>query len=694
MPKDYPILLAVHSLPFLGERLLSGRWDSFIQDLRLALRSSGIESQDSTATLLLFNYDHPHSAITGFFENFEQVKKEYDWEKNKGTLPLQIVFHLERKGDIPPPFRVASARIWEGLQHEALHLSRALKMQWEQLMAGKSLPSHQLDSEANGLFLLKFADSAGLKKEKLFPHRLLIAKSGQRECFYCGMTTHKPAACPAKLLTMESRAIATVGYQSIAEISERFREAVSHQKKLEEILAPGVGLAQLRQDPLLRVFVGYFDLLLIYQPRYLWHIAFSIHPLWDGTGQSQRIKVDSRNLQTGLDCLRVGQHNQAYELLMTENQLIGGKQFYAMIGLAFIALERGRMNDVAHHLQIASGMATQEKEKIYISLLLSRFHDLAGHSRKAEQSIQPLLNLYVDCHEVLYRKVQLLIRAGNGAQALRLLAKLIDANRIYFITALMDPALLPIQGLVEDILAAHARQVSQTAAEELTRARNEYEALEKWFDCDDPDLLVNLTTLAHLEEQFARTSYYDFLDVIERARALNHAAPRLQEAKLDGLNERVDEVVIRWGEYNELWNGYVYKTLFTGFHDILRRGKRKLIDARSVAGESLARANSRLESAQLDIVKLKPIAEKMHKVRIAFDTLKVFVKKLLITETVLCLLLFLLYPVVALVLPGQFSTDFIQLIRSAAFQKNIIFITTAIIGPAIAFAQTVRAIAD
>ncbi|MEW6593841.1 MAG: hypothetical protein AB1413_03110 [Thermodesulfobacteriota bacterium] len=694
MSKEYPILLAIHNLPFMGERFLPGRWENFIHDLRLLLRSSGIESPDSRPELLLFNYDHPHTAITAFFESFEQVKREYQWERTRGTLPLQIVLHLEKKGEVPPPFRVASGRIWEGVQHETIHVSRALKLQWEQVVAGRNLPPHQFDAEESGLYPLRFASQSGLKRERLFPHRQLMVKSGQRECFYCGMATHKAGSCPSRLLATENRAVQDVGYLSFAELAGHFRTAMANTGKLEKILAAGVSSADLRENKTLQVFVAYFDLTLIYQPRYLRRIAFSVHPVWDGTGQSERIKVDSRNLQLGLDCLRVGQYNQAYELLMTENQLMGGKQFYATVGLAFVALERDRLDEMGHHLQIAAGMAACEKEKIYAGLLLSRYLDLVGHPWKAEHAIQSILNLYVDCSEALYRKVQLLVREGQGAKALKLIAKLIDADRLYFMTALMDPVLLPVQGLVEDILVAHVQHAGGLAVDALTKANADYEALKKWFDGEDADLQENLHALDQLEEQYARKAYYDFLDVAARARQLSHAAPRLQEAKLDELNERVDEAVLHWGRFNAMWEQYPYRPLFRHFQELLRRGKRRLVEARAIASESLAMANSRLAEGFADVKALSPIAERMEKVRIALDTLRVFGKKLAVTELFFCALLFLLYPILVVLLADQLGDTLVQMLRSSGFQRNILFVVTLIVAPAIAFGLTVRSIAD
>lgn len=682
--------MAVHSLAFQGKRIMGDQWPGFFKALGRELKLNGLEAPDSDAELLLFNYGHPFSAITSFFESLEKIKKERGWKETLGTVPVQILLHLEKKGDTPPHFREASSPIWDSLLQGIPYITRSLKLAWDQLMVGRDFPPCHLISDESGLFQIKFSEHAEIKSEKLFPYRDMAIRGSNKECFYCGMTNHLPAKCPSKHLTTENRAIFDIGYLSFAELSSSFKEAFTNQKKMINLLAAGVDAAQIRKDPVLCVFISYFGICLIYQPRFLWYMAFSSNTLWDGTCKIGKLNIDSHNLRVGLDCLRVGQLSQARELLRAENQMMSGKQFYANIGLAFVALELGRKDDMIQHLDIANGLANNEKERIYVSLLISRYHDIAGHLWKADQTIQPVYNLYLDCAEALYRKIQIMVRGGEGKKILKVLQELSKTYRHIFMTALMDPMLLPIHGVVEDMLAAQVQVLRQSAQENLIKAREECAIVQGWFDSEDKDLQVNLTTLENLEKQFKRKSYYDLLDVYEKAKALAQSCPRLQESRLEMLNEKVDNVVIKWDVYHAYWKSYPYKPFFGNFHEILRGSKRKLVETRSIAAKSLGKAIKNFDSAIKEMKGLTPLFYRMNKTKTAFDIIGVFGKHVVLCELVLGTFIFMLFPLATIFGADFLGETFIQLVRNPEFQKKGLFVTGLLVAPLLAFAITLR----
>lgn len=694
MAKEYPILLAVHPLSFIGARLLGNRWGELVEDLRRGLRAAGVEAPDSNSDLLLVNYENPLAAVTSLFEQLDRLRKKFGWEGEKVPLPLQYILHLEKKNELPPNFRAADAPAWEGLAHETVYLSRALKLQWEQLVAGRpEIPAHQLQDDETGLVRLHFSNPAALRRKRLFPYRHLLVEPGRPVCFYCGMTGHPSAKCPSKLLTMDSLGITELGYQSLEMIGPNFKAAFADLRKMVALLGPGVELAQIRKDPVLQTFIAFFDSLIVYQPRYLWYLAFSIHPVWSGISQLQKIKLDSRNLQSGLDCLRVGQYEQARELLLAENQALGGKQFYATVGLAFVALERGRPEEMGHQLQLAVGLAEVEKEKIYVSLLLSRYHDIIGHVWKADHAIQAVANLFVDCHEVIYRRIQIAVKKGQGANVIKALGKLVEMNRLYFMIVLMDPVLLPIEGLVEDLLAAYPRAARAQAEEILAETKKEYERLRKWFDGDDKDFNSNLDALINIDKQMERGSYYDLVDVIKRARILRQSGPRLQESKIDQLNEQIDQAVLTWEQYQELWNHYPYQSFWRSFEALLRRTRRQLVESRTLAADSLSRGTKRLEAAKAGLKEVGPVLERMKKLRLALDTMKVFGGRLVMAELVMAGVLLVAYPVLTMLLAEQLGPELAALVRDPAAQKRSVFVAGALVAPMVAFAQTIKRMA-
>lgn len=696
MDSNYTGLLAIHPLKYKGEQLFQKKWLDLIQSLKTMLRQSGIEAQDSSDDLLLLNYDHPFYALVSCFESLELIKNKFDWQKKMGPLPLQVIVHLEKKNEIPVGFRDPQSNIWTGLEHEIPFVTRSVKLQWDQLMAGKNLPPHNFIDSDSGLFQLKFTGEFKTQKQTLFPYRYLVARGDFDECFYCGMHNHKPSECPSKHLSTEIRGIQRVGYLPVKDIASAFKKLFSEgaYKKYENILASGIDASQIRKDPLLLVFVSYLDIYMHYQPRYLWHVAFTLHPVWDGMASSTRKKIDSRNFQKGLDSLRIGHHKQAYDFMVAESQLLGGKQFYATIGQAFISLERGRLDDVGQFLGLAKGLANSEKEKIYVHLLLSRYFNLIGHAWKAEQTIQPLINLYLDCHEILYKKVQNLVLSGEGENGLKFLRQLTSSSKQTFISALFDPAFLPINGLVDNMLFSLTDIKGKEAAENLNQARNEIERLGAWFDGQDEDLDLNRNMLSALEKQFERKSYFDLLDVAEKSKILTLGGPRLQESKLEKLNEIIDDIVINWDSYNKYWDEYPYKVFFKNFHAVLVVIKRTLIETRTVAAKSLGNANIRLAEAKALLKDVNAKLARMNKLKLAMDTLKLFFRKLLTYEILLTTLTFILYPLITIFLKGVindfFGDDVVSFILNPIVQKESLFIITALIAPFLAFAGTIR----
>lgn len=697
---DHSCLLAIHPLSQQGSQALQNLWPAFIQTLRKLLVQVGVESAESTPELLLIYYDEPFTALSTLIESLESLKKQH-WHADKGAVPIQVILHLHRKKDPPIDFAEVSAPVWGLLQPETPYITRALKLQWEQIFAGKKMPAHQFVDAGDGLFQLVFSgDLSTLRRERLFTGKFLAAKGTCSECFYCGLSNHVPAQCPSKHLTMETRALNRVGYLPLAKIDSLFKQVMAEQKKMAELLATNIDAAQIRSDPLLQVYVAFFDLYLVYQPRFLAHATFSLLSSWDGGGKTDkiridRVKIDSRNLQAGFDCLRLGQYKQAIDFMKAESQALGGKQFYATIGLAFVALERGGLGDMAQFLQIAHSTASSEKEKIYINLLYARFHRLAGHPWKAEQLMSSVANLYVDCPELQYSLIQIRVHEGQGQQQMQLLRKLVAGDRRYFMTSLMDPTLLPANSMVENVLSGLLEQKSKEAGESLAEAQKALAELQAWFgELEDEELQTNLTALANLEEQFRRSAVYDVFDIAERAKPLSMLCPRLREARLEVLNDQVDAAALVWADYNTFWKEYPYQSFFRDFKELLYAGKRKFVEARSIAGESLAKGRDRLQAGQDKVELLTGRVERMLKLKIALDTLMIFFRKLIVAELLVSVLAFLTLPLITIVLSGIIDPDIVRLAKNPQTQKACMVVLTLFLAPFSALALTIRSMSE
>ena len=691
---DHSSLLVVRPLSYQGTKVLQNRWPAFVKALRNLLGQVGVEAADSTAELLLIYYDEPFAALSTFFENLESLKKQL-WQTGLGPVPIQVILHLHGKKDPPVDFAEAASPVWGMLQPETFYVTRALKLQWNQLFAGKKMPAHQFVDAGDGLFQLNFSgDLSVLKRERLFTGRFLAAKGTSPECFYCGMANHAPAHCPSKQLTMDTRGLNLVGYLSLAKIDSLFKQIMAEQKKMAEQLSTHIDVAEIRNDLALQVYVAYFDIYLIYQPRFLAYAAFSLSSSWDGGVRTDRVRIDSRNMHDGLDCLRVGKYKEAFDLMKAEGHAKGGKQFHATLGQAFVALERGRMADMGHFLQMAHSMASTEKEKIYICLLFSRFHRLTGQPWKAEQLVSSVANLYIDCPELQYSLIQAKVHEGQGQQQMQSLRKLAGADRRYFMIALMDPALLQADSMVENALSGLLEIKSREAGENLAEAKEALAELRAWLDNEeDEDLLANITVLTRLEEQFRRHGVYDVLDVVGRAKTLSKDCPRLREERLDELNAQVDAAALVWADYSAFWTEYPYQSFFRDFKNLLFAGKRRFVEARSIAGENLSSARERLQTGQAQVKRLTGFVDRMLKVKLVLDAMAIFLQKLVVAELVFSGLAFLSLPLI-IAFSGVLGPNILHLVKNPQFQKSCMVMVTMFVAPLFALALTIRSMSE
>ncbi len=412
MKKNNSILLAIRTLSYQGGKILGSRWLPLIDALRQALAKSGFEQPESSDELLLFTFPNPFLALISLLEGLDSVKVEHDWQESQGALPLQTVIHLLEEEDSLPQIQQTSASEWDMLQQETIYITRPLMRNWKELTAGRDLPEHRFADEGGGFFQMVIAGKATLRKVELFAYRSLPVHGKLKECFYCGMTSHNPANCPSKFISMKVRGMDQVGYLPFDELNSIYKKIFPDYSDCSNKCAAGIKPAQLRQDKELLVFVAYLDLNRMYQLRFLVNTAFCLNAKWEGQDSTDKINIDSRNLHLGLDCLRVGQYAQAEELLTRESKKKEGKQFYATVGLAFWALELGRAKDMGHYLERAKNIASQEKERIYSHLLLSRYYELHNDSWKAKESVNQAIKINADALECQYRKIQHNVRYG------------------------------------------------------------------------------------------------------------------------------------------------------------------------------------------------------------------------------------------------------------------------------------------
>ncbi|MDH3360432.1 MAG: hypothetical protein OEL55_06120, partial [Desulfobulbaceae bacterium] len=500
--------------------MLDDRWVPFLGSLRKQVLKFGREAKGSSDALMLFLYDHPADAITSLQKIIPELKAEFKWNSDAmGSLPIQIAIHFDKTDDHSATIRDGSGKLWDFLHQETIYITRPLQLRWKDLMNNKDLPPHTMEREGMGLYRLDFTDP-NKEQVTLFPYRELASLGKEKECFYCGMTNHVPSACPSKILTMNMPGVSDVGYLPFKDLGAIYKEVIAKQDKVSAILADGVKPTEIRKNPTLLIFIAYFDLFKIYQLRFLHKLTFGLFYKWEEVLNRASKNTENTRLHLALDCLRVGQYDKAEKLFFEELSSRSGKHFYATVGLAFRAIELQRDNDVQTFLQRASEIASSETEKIYINLLLTRNSLLDRDKWKAEQALENVFNIKADCDEARYAKIQYQIRTGQSELTFQELRMLAGIDKQYFMTMLMDPTLLPVHTLVEDMLAARLHILSQDAIDNLNKARAGCDELRYWLAEDAPELQESNEAMVGLEKQYERKSYYDLLDVIQHSQAI------------------------------------------------------------------------------------------------------------------------------------------------------------------------------
>ncbi|MDZ7640609.1 MAG: hypothetical protein U5J62_01055 [Desulfurivibrio sp.] len=698
------LLMAVKADNRKGAQLLGERWPRFVQALQNVLQQDSGNPPEFHDGLLLFHFREPEAACRSWSRGLGGLKKKVDWQAMLGPVPLRLVMDLageppsapdpaEATAAAPAAATIAWQEIdWEQLTPEIPYLTAALRQYWEEADAHEQLGEHRLGEPENGLTPLLLAAAGHEKQAPLFPHRHLPRQGKLPPCFYCGMTNHAAAACPTKMLTMQSQGLPTVGYLPLATISELFQQAMTSQQELNGQLAAGISPAQLRKDDLLRVYVSYFDLNKVYQPRFLAAIALTAHSRWESLGRPEAISTDNSNFSQGLDGLRVGQYQRSDEQFVAESRRPKGKVLYATIGRALVALEQERLQDIGHYLESGLKMALTDKDRIYVNLLLARYYLLMDNAWKATQALDNIISFNRDCPEANYRQILLGIRYDRQ-HSLNRLRTLIGQEKTYFIHTLMEPELLPVADSVEDILRGQLQRQRQEAEESLAQARVTCQEMDQWLAPEDEELQTLRGDLEIIEQHEARQSYYDLLDVSEQSRQLLQSCHRLQEARIDALYKRLEQVARQLESFRRLWREYPYKSFFPNFQETLDKVEKTV---GQISGSSLKNLTGARYRALIDslgecdqgFTTMSEMTGKMVWVRTLLNAAQQFVRSLVMAEVVLISLLVLL--VVGLVFFADLpvAAGLAEVIRESAVQRRLLLVVTLILAPAVALIHT------
>ncbi len=680
------ILLFLHLLTFQGERILGRRWRDFILAIKDRLRRHGVEDEDSNPEFIRFRFMRPHSALGAATEAIAAAKKATAWPEDK-KVPAHIILDIPVTGQ-PGPEIIVSAPGADLLLPEQPYITRKLKREWPRLTVGSELAGAEFEPAGNELFLLKLPDSASITPRPLFRGRPALLKGTGPGCFYCAARNHETGQCPSRLLGMEHRGAPLLGYMSIEEIDAACTALLEKPGVLADIITPTLDPGRIRKDTRLKAACGLFDVGIVFQPRFLRNLVFSIDPKWEKSFSSRNQNIDDPRLNLAFDSLRSGNYLQAkemFEAVAASSRKAG--HYGATVGLALLALETGEPRHALALLTRAREIALTEKETVHAHLMLVRHHLLTNDLWKAADELGKLKRSDRNHWEIRYAAVQVEARRGERG-AIDELAKLVHGDREVFVRALLDPLLAPVNGLVEEILAARLAEVRARAVDVQKAGIRELDELALWTGEDSPDWKENRRLAETVAGLIESGGYFSLIDAEARGSALLLACQRIREDRMHKLKESLRKTDSCCRRCTAFWNGFPYARLFSEFGKRLAAAGMKNQKAGErisgvMSGREYKRTAEQMQELLGETGRLLRELERIRTIGSLLDAARAFGRYLLITETVLLLSVF---AGVALLTGGNGALAVI--LGDPVMQRRIIYLAGFLAAPAISLILT------
>jgi hypothetical protein len=561
-------------------------------------------------------------------------------------------------------------------------------------MSGKKLPPVSFDKEdEKDIFRLTFSAPEMPTPEYLLVNRKLLSQGDQKECFYCGLKNHNPQDCPSRHLTTETAGLTEVGYIPFKKLDSILKSLPDNQEKIRKILSGGISAKQIRKNDALQTFVAYFDIYKFYQLRFLFHVAFTLSSEWTDMLKNKRSSKSNNTLFLGLDCLRVQNYDQA-ERYLQESYHEGSTRFYATVGLAFLALERGRMEDMLLRLEEANSIGIQEKERVYISLLLSRCFEVKERLWESAKSHEDAMVLKPGNPEIMYRNYQLETKKKRENGIIGQVHKLAIEYKEMFMTVLLDPILMPLEDTIQPLLASHFYKLHNKAQSNLVRVEASLENAKILLGADSPKLAPSIGAINQLIQQYNRKSYYDILDVISGADIEANVLNRIRLETIDSLRQKLAKALEKEQTYQDFWKKYPYKSLYKSFPDQLNSIKKQLVIVANLiqvsTDKNYREALDQIISAEQDLNSLDALIGKMDNTKVVLQSLVRFFKCLAVTTACVNLLAGSLLIVNTMLPP---SSELGQILSQPGTQKRIFLFANLLLSPLMALFYTLTRLA-
>ncbi|MBW2108660.1 MAG: hypothetical protein JRI36_08360, partial [Deltaproteobacteria bacterium] len=277
------------------------------------------------------------------------------------------------------------------------------------------------------------------RKAALFQFADALVKGPLAPCFYCGSRAHESSNCPSKQLTQGMRALEKLGHLSFQAINQAFSDYLAAKKMPK---AARNTMAADSDDPVALAHHAFFETKGVFQLPFFKNIWDAADQRWEKVKKAKTKKTKKGGpIWMGTDCLRVSNFSRAASFLDIALER-HPEDYRPYCALGFLNVERDEFLTARYHFLKALDHTRTKPQRMYILFLISRLYDLEGYPEEALEKIREIRRLDPECSEAVYQEILFEFHEGKASKAVPALVDLIEADRRYFVQALIDPDLV------------------------------------------------------------------------------------------------------------------------------------------------------------------------------------------------------------------------------------------------------------
>jgi class 3 adenylate cyclase/tetratricopeptide (TPR) repeat protein len=381
-----------------------------------------------------------------------------------------------------------------------------------------------------------------------FVHGAALKEGSNSPCFYCGSKRHPAFSCPSKHLSYRTRGLEGLGYLPMEEINRLFSQYLSQAGTDLPVIPEPLGKE--KEDLLYLAPWSFYELKRVFQIRFMnliWNAApkEDWHKLREGKREGSH---QGGMLWLARDCIRTSDLDEAESLLARYGRQ-NPRDYRVPCGLGFVKMERGNYLSAADFFTEAINQETNQVQKTYMFLLLSRIYELIAAPDKAQDMVREALSLEPYCPEAKFEEVIGCFRLKRQNEALSRLLKLIHISREFYTAALISPELASFQPVIVPELHKLAAATGAEARDAAEEAEKKVAGLKDFLSDGDEDFAQVISMQVQMAELLARPeaflNYYDTLHLAERITAACGVIERERKEQLTKVVRKLEERAIK-----------------------------------------------------------------------------------------------------------------------------------------------------